>query len=347
LEHVARDDYRDSAKDVEVFGWKVCHTHAGRTAGKAGRELHSELFGPDAQVEAARQAPPNAPELMIVGGDGSRYPTNEADRPRKAEDAPPEDRGWRENKVGVVARALPGKIEKDGSDTAPTELVKTCVATTRGIQEFGRDLRTEAERRGVKRAREVVFVSDNGHGMPEMARREFPEAHCVTDFYHVAKRLAAVAALVEGEGEAAKKRRRRLFRGLRSLLWHGKLKALRRRLVRYATRLAPRPQALSELDSDPAARSLWEHAMYVEKHTETMNYPEYRRKGWPVGSGTVESACGLIGERVKHARMRWTRRLADAIHAIKAAIMSEDGRWEKRWPPPVPVLETPAFATAA
>jgi hypothetical protein len=23
LEHVARDDYCDSAKDVEVFGWKV------------------------------------------------------------------------------------------------------------------------------------------------------------------------------------------------------------------------------------------------------------------------------------------------------------------------------------
>jgi hypothetical protein len=79
-----------------------------------------------------------------------------------------------------------------------------------------------------------------------------------------------------------------------------------------------------------------------------MDYPRYRRKGWPVGSGTVGSACGQIGERVKqHARMRWTRRVADAVHQVKAAIMSEDRRWESRWPPPIPILETPTFATAA
>ena len=72
-----------------------------------------------------------------------------------------------------------------------------------------------------------------------------------------------------------------------------------------------------------------------------MNYPRYRARGWPLGSGAVESACGQFGDRFKHNRMRWTRRTADAGHHIKAAILSQDQRWEKRWPPLIPVLECP------
>ena len=86
--------------------------------------------------------------------------------------------------------------------------------------------------------------------------------------------------------------------------------------------------------------------MYFEKHADTMDYPEYRAKGWPIGSGSVESACGQFGDRVKHARMRWTRKAADALHVVKAAILSGDARWENRWPAPIPVLE-PALSTIA
>ena len=58
----------------------------------------------------------------------------------------------------------------------------------------------------------------------------------------------------------------------------------------------------------------------------TMDYPGYRKKGWPMASSSVESACGQMGERVKHARMRWTRRRAEAVHQVKAAVLSQDGR---------------------
>src|SRR4030042_4825019 len=40
-----------------------------------------------------------------------------------------------------------------GSYTKPKELVKTCVSTTQDSHAFGRDLRTEAERRAIKRAK--------------------------------------------------------------------------------------------------------------------------------------------------------------------------------------------------
>ncbi len=316
-------------------------------------------------LAAEKKAPKNPAELLVVEPDGARYRTNEADKRKKrdtstetpadcasgaesgAETADDEispaerDRGWRENKVGVVIRAVAGKTEPDGSYTKPKELVKTYVATTQDSHAFGRDLRTETERRGIKRAKEVVFLGDHGHGMPEMIEREFADVkkQVITDFFHGAERLGDVAAVVKGAGEAKKKKRFEFFLELRSKLWNGEAKGVAKRLVGFASRRAPRPETLSELDSKPDARKLWEHVMYFEKHADTMNYPEYRAKGWPIGSGSVESACGQFGDRVKHSRMRWTRKGADALHVVKGAILSGDGRWEKRWPPPIPVLE--------
>jgi hypothetical protein len=376
LEHLANDDYRDSAKGLETFGCTISHVQAGRVLEKAGEEIHSDLYGPEAMISARRKAPKNPAELFIVEADGARYRTNEADKRRKRKkddtaeaeraDCPPgaesaagspddeispeeRDRGWRENKVGVVIRAVPGKTEPDGSYTGPKELVKTYVATTQDSRVFGCDLRTEADRRGIKRAKQVVFLGDHGHGMPGMIEREFAdvEKQVITDFYHGAERLADVAAVVKGAGEAKKKRRFSLFLELRSALREGDAKGVAKRLVRLASRRAPRPETLTELGSDPDAKKLWEHAMYFEKHHETMDYPTYRAKGWPIGSGAVESACGQFGDRVKHARMRWTRKAADALHVVKAAILSGDGRWEKTWPAPIPALDLAPSTMAA
>ncbi len=370
LERLAGDDYRDSAKSVTVSGNSISHEHVGRILEKEGAKLRHELFGPDAVVSARASAPANPPELLIVAADGSRYRTNEADKREKrkkhdtgkAEASDPvskadnaresafgeiarrdRDSGWRENKVGLVIRAERGKVDADGKWQPPKEIVKTYVATTEDIHAFGRDLRTEAERRGIERAKEVVFVSDNGHGIPQMRRREFADAHCVTDFKHASDRLKDTARIVCGEGEAATPARAAMRHRLKELLWNGEVDEVIAEVAREAEKLAPRPRKLAQLKRRPAAKTLWGHVFYFEKWKGTMDYPEYRRKGWPIASSSVESACGQVGDRIKHARMRWTRRRAGALCGVKAAIMSQDGRWEKRWPGPIPVLELPAL----
>ena len=149
-------------------------------------------------------------------------------------------------------------------------------------------------------------------------------------------------ALIKGDGAAHQGERSRLYRRLRTLLWNGKVEKVIAILRDAAERLAPQPRNLRELADSPAAQALWTHVFYFEKYKHTMDYPAYRAKGWPMGSGSVESACGQFGDRVKHNRMRWTRGGADALHVVKAAIFSGDDRWAKRWPPPIPVLEIPA-----
>jgi len=45
--------------------------------------------------------------------------------------------------------------------------------------------------------------------------------------------------------------------------------------------------------------------------------------GLMIGSGPVESACKVVvGQRLKQAGMRWTREGADAILALRTAVLS-------------------------
>ncbi len=329
---------------MAVQGNTLSAATVGRIVCREGEVLEQMFFGAEATITEQNQASANPPELLIVSGDGSRYRTNEADqrknRPRRIVD--PDDRGWRENKIGVVVRAARGHYESDGSYRPSRELLKTYVASTSSIGVFGRMLHLEAERRGVRQAKEVVFISDNGHGLPAMRRREFPTAHVVTDFYHVTQRLYACAAVIQGEGPMHAKERKRFWHGLKDRLWRGQLTPLINLLTEQALQRSTRPKQLSKLEDRPAAHTLWTHVFYLEKYQESMDYPTYRVRGWPIASGTIESACAQFGTRFKHARMRWTRRIANAGHQIKAALLSQDGRWLRRWPPPVPIVAIPA-----
>lgn len=351
LEKVAEDDYRASARSLTIQGNPLSATTVGRIVCREGEVLEQALFGAEATLAEQKQAAGNPPELLIISGDGSRYRTNEADVrsatgkrrvPAADKSKQEQDRGWRENKVGVVVRAARGHYEPDGTYKPSLELLKTYVASTAKIDVFGHMLHLEAQRRGEQQAREVVFLSDNGHGLPEMRRREFPTAHVVTDYYHVTERLYACATVIKGEGAAHEKERKKFWHGLKDRLWRGQVTRLIALLSEQALQRAPRPEQLSALRDQPAAHILWTHIFYLEKYQQTMDYPAYRLRGWPIASGTIESGCGQFGDRFKHSRMRWTRRIANAGHQIKAAILSEDGRWLRRWPPPIPVLAFPA-----
>jgi hypothetical protein len=353
LERLSEEDYRSSADSLEVLGNSISPAAAGKLQREIGAQIHAERFGPQSALQAAHEAPANPAELLIVSGDGARFRTNEADVlaetgkrrvPAADKSSEVEDRGWRENKVGVVIRAQKGFTKPDRTYQPPEELVKTYVATTADIRAFGCDLRTEAERRGILTAREVVWISDHGHGLPEMRQREFPKAHVITDFFHCAERLGECARVVCGEGDAYKRPRQKFFHRLKDQLYRGHVEKVIGIIKEAALKRSAEPDRLSDLDLQPEAKTLWTHIFYFEKHQKTMNYSAYRARGWPIGSGAIESACGQFGNRFKHGRMRWTKTGAEAGHQIKAAILSQDGQWERRWPAPIPTLD---FAVAS
>ena len=59
-----------------------------------------------------------------------------------------------------------------------------------------------------------------------------------------------------------------------------------------------------------------------------MDYATYRRAGFPIGSGTIESACKTVVQaRMKLAGMRWSRAGATAMLTLRSLSLSD--RWHE------------------
>jgi hypothetical protein len=60
-----------------------------------------------------------------------------------------------------------------------------------------------------------------------------------------------------------------------------------------------------------------------------MDYPTYRKKGYWIGSGTIESACKQIASaRLKIAGARWTLQGAISTAKARAAWLSDDDSFD-------------------
>jgi hypothetical protein len=58
-----------------------------------------------------------------------------------------------------------------------------------------------------------------------------------------------------------------------------------------------------------------------------MRYDEYLARGWPIGTGVVEGACGhLVNARMEQSGMRWTTGGAQAVLELRAVRLN--GHWE-------------------
>ena len=61
-----------------------------------------------------------------------------------------------------------------------------------------------------------------------------------------------------------------------------------------------------------------------------MRYDQYLERGWPIGTGVIESACGhLVKDRMERAGMRWTKDGAHAILDLRAVRLTDD--WDAYW----------------
>ena len=64
---------------------------------------------------------------------------------------------------------------------------------------------------------------------------------------------------------------------------------------------------------------------YYNRNLPYMQYAQYLRKGWPIGTGVVEGACGhLVKDRMEGAGMRWTKQGAQSVLDLRAVRMNKD-----------------------
>jgi ribosomal protein S18 acetylase RimI-like enzyme len=169
----------------------------------------------------------------------------------------------------------------------------------------------EASRRGLEKARLVVSVNDGAAWIWAMIWMCFARCVQILDWWHAVQYLWTIAGVAFGEGtpEAAA-----WVSCQKTLLAQSNL----RQVLHHVRLLYPRGSPLP----DPVRKAV----LYLFDHRWRMRYREFRQAGCPIGSGTVESACKVVvQQRMCQAGMQWSRPGAQAMLALRCALLSD--RW--------------------
>ena len=293
---------------------------------KVGARLVAER---DAQVVAYNcgqriASPENPPVLLVIGVDGGRVQTQEAD--------PKTGSRWREDKVATITSYLPG----DGAEEKPKALVTTHVATMEKCGPFGPMARAEAAHRGYPHAAQALAIADCGEWIDPLLDREFPGIERIADWSHAEEYLTDAGKAAFGAESAEAKAFSEKCAGL---LYESQVENVIALLRDQSQRLGkPRKN-----DTAQHPRRILTTALgYIEKNKHHMDYARYLKNGWPIGSGNVEAGVKQFNKRVKGTEQFWSYSGAEAVLNLRALLLSQDGRWTAYWSHRPAYLKRPA-----
>jgi hypothetical protein len=165
---------------------------------------------------------------------------------------------------------------------------------------------------------ERVALTDGAEALQTQLQAHFPEHTLVLDIIHASEYLWTTANALLGETHPNRKawvrtRLEQVLSGatdaviaeLEALAWDESLPETQRKVVLKT-------------------------AGYYERNQPYMHYDVYLARGWPIGTGVVEGACGhLVKDRMEQAGMRWTQGGAQAVLDLRSVRLNGD--WDAYW----------------
>jgi len=327
------------------IGSTTIHKHAQRLGCQAQRqqEFRTErALNPATRGEVTRQAQVNAPNALkeynlVISIDAWKGRERGEAWGLKPADATGTRVQWRDLKLAVIYR-LDQLIEKAPSSadsaTRPRReiLQKFWVAAPSGTapEEFGRHVHAEALRRGMAHAKYIFIVCDGAVWIWNIIEDRFQDAIKELDFYHGSEHLWAVARDLYPQPEQARAWVEPLLHQLR----HGQE-------AKVVETLENLPQAVRELGG-MLSELIQREIHYFQNHREHLHYQDNAAKGFPVGSGAVESGCSQFQDRFKRTGQFWNSASMGHLQALKVA--RHNGDWDElchRTPRPEPASKSP------
>lgn len=299
-----------------------CRQHVRTLAEAEGKKLIKER---DEKVKLYEEhkldvSSPENPELIVVCADGGRVQTLQPEK---------EDR-WKEDKIGAVydAQLRPQDATSFEKYKGAEAKTKTYVATMEPWERLGWMLRLEAEQRGYCNAKQKLFLGDGAESIREMRQFQFKDATFILDWCHATGHLSesAKAAFGEGTQQASD-----WYQTHKQMLWDGKRDKIIADLCKESERVGHPHKG--DLDSSPR-RVLYRNAYsYFPNNRNAIDYPEFRAKGWPIGSGIAESAVKQFNLRMKGSDKCWnvSDTGAEEMLQLCALYYCEDERWNRYW----------------
>jgi hypothetical protein len=259
----------------------------------------------DAALAAKRRAPPTearavVPRRIWISVDGIMYCTNL--REPDAEHPGRKRLLWQQMIVGCVAW-----------EDADGVWHKQLVWGRESPEEFGASLWRLACRCGYREAGDKLFGADGGAWCWEIQARYFGDAVGILDWYHVSEHVWDAAKVLAPSNPDAW-----AHEALTQLRHHGGEALIDWLTPQVSPRRGSPRQALENLKA------------YLIGQRDHLAYPEFRARGWPIGTGRMESSCKqLVGVRLKGPGMHWTEAGALAVTALKATDLN--GQWLHFW----------------
>ena len=159
-----------------------------------------------------------------------------------------------------------------------------------------------------------VLISDGADWISNLFQSLFPGSDMILDWYHAMENLWKCAHDLFGKDSQLAKEWVAVYK---ELLWHGEIETVLKRLLEEA----------KHAKNQTPLRNLYN---YYESRKDRMKYDEYRNKGYPIGSGAIESANSYsIQNRLKQSRMRWLIENANYIAHLRNKYFS--GEWDQMW----------------
>jgi hypothetical protein len=294
--------FERAAGELEyLLGVRLSEPRVRRLTEKAGaamvRVQEAEVVGLEREAPGA----PAGPALQLLSVDGAMVPLV--------------GREWTEVKTLAL-----GEVRIEQEERSGEQVIKTSALSyfSRSLEsdEFSRQALVETHRRGVERAGRVCAVCDGAEWEQKFVDYHRPDAVRILDFPHASEYVATAGRSVYGEGSAEFTR---WFDTQRHQLRHGE----EEEVLAELSRLSPPEPAKQELIEDTL--------QYLRKRREMIRYEEFVAAGYPIGSGSVESANKVVIQaRMKQAGMHWARENVNPMAALRNLACND--RWEEAWP---------------
>ena len=159
---------------------------------------------------------------------------------------------------------------------------------------------------------QVVVPGDGAKGLREAVLATFPEAQYILDQPHLKSHLYDTATALELEGPA----RHAWVADHLDRFWAGEVDQV---LASWQARQAD--------DPNERLRQLIDH---VTRFEDSVDYGAYHERGWPLGSGEVESAHRYVPqERLKIAGACWSPNNVNPMLALR--VVRANNWWDDFW----------------
>lgn len=140
----------------------------------------------------------------------------------------------------------------------------------------------------------------------------------ILDFYHATEHLSEVSTLMHKEEAKRKEWLKNACHDLKNK-------------PKGAVFILRELQAQKEKTVGKVPDVLNKNITYFSNNLKRMNYYDYQKKGYPIGSGVTEAACKVVAkQRLSGSGMKWTINAAQHTLRLRGLVCTE-GRWEQFW----------------